>query len=86
MATKPRHGMAYTRISKPPRSTVAGTYLLRYAQESSSREDHRRTSNGEQVKHIVALALGPQAERGLFRLLAEACKDSLAKEGSVRVT
>ena len=36
---------------------VAGTYLLRYAQESSWREDHRRTSNGEQVNRIVALAM-----------------------------
>ena len=37
---------------------VAGTHLLRYAQESSWREDHRRTSNGEQVNRIVALAMG----------------------------
>ena len=36
---------------------VSGAYLLRYAQESSWREDHRRTSNGEQVNRIVALAM-----------------------------
>ena len=36
---------------------VAGTYLLRYAQESSWREDNRRVSNGEQVNRIVALAM-----------------------------
>jgi len=28
---------------------IAGTYLLRYAQESSWREDNRRVSNGDQV-------------------------------------
>ncbi len=37
---------------------IAGNYLLRYAQESSWREDHRRTSNGEQVNRIVTLAMG----------------------------
>ena len=36
---------------------VAGTYLLRYAQESSWREDNRRVSNGEQVNRIAALAM-----------------------------
>jgi transposase-like protein len=36
---------------------IAGTYLLRYAQESSWREDNRRVSNGEQVNRIVALAM-----------------------------
>ena len=36
---------------------VAGTYLLRYAQESSWREDHRRMSNGEQVFRVTALAM-----------------------------
>jgi len=37
---------------------VAGIYLLRYAQESSWREDHRRMSNGEQVMRIAGLAMG----------------------------
>lgn len=37
---------------------VAGPYLLRYAQEASWREDHRRTSNGEQVNRVATLALG----------------------------
>jgi transposase-like protein len=36
---------------------IAGSYLLRYAQESSWREDNRRASNGEQVSRIAALAL-----------------------------
>jgi hypothetical protein len=30
---------------------IAGTYLLRYAQESSWREDNRRVSNGEQTRN-----------------------------------
>lgn len=41
--------------------SVAGQYLLRYAQESSWREDHRRMSNGEQVSRIAALAMGKKA-------------------------
>ena len=36
---------------------IAGAYLLRYAQESSWREDNRRVSNGEQVNRIAKLAL-----------------------------
>ncbi len=36
---------------------VSGAYLLRYAQESSWREDHRRMSNGEQVSRVAALAM-----------------------------
>ena len=36
---------------------IAGSYLLRYAQESSWREDNRRVSNGDQVNRIAALAL-----------------------------
>jgi transposase-like protein len=35
----------------------AGTYLARYAQESTWREDHRRQCNGSQVRRIVTLAL-----------------------------
>jgi len=34
---------------------IAGAYLLRYAQESSWREDDRRVSNGDQVNRIAAL-------------------------------
>ena len=36
---------------------IAGAYLLRYAQESSWREDNRRISNGDQVSRIAALAM-----------------------------
>jgi transposase-like protein len=36
---------------------IAGAYLLRYAQESSWREDNRRVSNGDQVNRVAALAL-----------------------------
>jgi hypothetical protein len=36
---------------------ISGPYLLRYAQESAWREDNRRVSNGEQVKHTVKLAM-----------------------------
>jgi hypothetical protein len=36
---------------------IAGSYLLRYAQESSWREDNRRVSNGDQVSRVAALAL-----------------------------
>ncbi|WP_092090435.1 transposase [Bradyrhizobium brasilense] len=35
----------------------AGAYLLRYAQDSSWREDNRRISNGDKVNRIAALAL-----------------------------
>jgi transposase-like protein len=37
---------------------VAGTYLLRYAQEGAWREDNRRVSNGDQVSRVATLALG----------------------------
>jgi transposase-like protein len=36
---------------------IAGTYLLRYAQEASWREDNRRIANGEQVQRVAHLAL-----------------------------
>jgi transposase-like protein len=36
---------------------IAGVYLLRYAQEASWREDHRRMANGEQMFRVAALAL-----------------------------
>jgi hypothetical protein len=43
---------------------IAGPYLLRYAQEASWREDHRRISNGEQVHMISGLAMkrGPSVD------------------------
>jgi transposase-like protein len=36
---------------------ISGPYLLRYAQESSWREDNRRVSNGDQVLRIAGLAM-----------------------------
>jgi hypothetical protein len=36
---------------------IAGAYLLRYAQESSWREDNRRVSNGDKVNRVAALAM-----------------------------
>jgi hypothetical protein len=36
---------------------VAGTYLVRYAQESAWREDHRRAPNGELARMIADLAM-----------------------------
>jgi hypothetical protein len=36
---------------------IAGPYLLRFAQEASWREDHRRQANGEQVQTVSALAM-----------------------------
>ena len=36
---------------------MAGVYLARYAQESAWREDHRRDSNGVQVRSVAGLAL-----------------------------
>jgi hypothetical protein len=36
---------------------IAGAYLLRYAQESSWREDNRGVSNGDQTHRVAALAL-----------------------------
>ena len=36
---------------------LAGPYLIRFSQEAAWREDHRREANGEQVDHIVALAM-----------------------------
>ena len=38
---------------------IAGSYLLRYAQESSWREDNRRVSNDDQVSRVTALAMKP---------------------------
>ena len=36
---------------------IAGRYLVRYAQESAWREDHRRVANGAQVKVVAGLAM-----------------------------
>lgn len=36
---------------------IAGQYLIRYAQESAWREDHRRTDNGTQVRAVATLAM-----------------------------
>ena len=36
---------------------IAGAYLVRYAQESAWREDHRRAPNGVQVKAVAGLAM-----------------------------
>ena len=35
---------------------ITGSYLRRYAQESSWREDNRGVSNGDQVNRMAALA------------------------------
>ena len=37
---------------------IAGSYLIRYAQEAAWREDMRRVSNGEQAYGVVGLAMG----------------------------
>jgi hypothetical protein len=36
---------------------IAGAYLVRYAQESAWREDHRRMHNGRQVNTVAGLAM-----------------------------
>jgi hypothetical protein len=36
---------------------IADAYLLRYAQEASWREEHRRSSNGEQANRLTGLAI-----------------------------
>ena len=45
---------------------IAGAYLLRYAQESSWREDNRRLRTGERVNCLAALSLkrGKSADFG----------------------
>jgi hypothetical protein len=42
---------------------IAGAYLLRYAQESSWREDNRRVSDGDQVNRIAALGFEARHHR-----------------------
>ena len=41
---------------------IAGPYLIRYAQESAWREDHRLVDNGTQVKSALALACKPSVD------------------------
>jgi len=43
---------------------ISGLYRHRYAQEAAFREDHRRTSNGEQVRVVVGLVTktGPSVD------------------------
>ena len=43
---------------------IAGTYLLRHAQEASWRDDDRRVSNGEQTRTVAHLAMkrGPSVD------------------------
>ncbi len=36
---------------------ISGAYLIRYAQESAWREDHRRVDNGRQVMAVSGLAM-----------------------------
>jgi hypothetical protein len=36
---------------------LAGPYLIRFAQEASWREDHRKDPNGSQVDRVAALAM-----------------------------
>lgn len=43
---------------------ISGVYLARYAREAAFREDHRRTSNGEQFGRVVSLVTknGPSVD------------------------
>jgi len=56
---------------------IAGAYLLRYAQESSWREDNRRIPNGDQARRLAALAIKrgkyPRKIRGLRDYTAPGC-------------
>jgi hypothetical protein len=36
---------------------IEGAYIARYASEAAWRDDHRRASNGEQFRSIVALVV-----------------------------
>jgi hypothetical protein len=52
------------RLENEIAAVIAGTYLLRYAQESAWREDNRRVSNGEQARTVAHLAMkrGPSVD------------------------
>jgi ISXO2-like transposase domain len=36
---------------------IAGAHLVRYAQEATWREDHRRVDSGRQVQRVMSLAM-----------------------------
>ena len=46
---------------------IRTAYLVRYAQESSWREDNRRVSNGDPVSRVASLAMKRGQVRGLHR-------------------
>jgi hypothetical protein len=52
---------------------IAGSYLLRCAQESAWPEDNRRVSNGDEVNRIASLALKRGNAVGSRRTLAASC-------------
>jgi hypothetical protein len=43
---------------------ISGVYLVRYAREASWKEDHRRDSNGLQVRAVIVLVTrtGPSVD------------------------
>ena len=53
-------------------SVCSVDYLLRYAKESSWREDNRRVPNGDQVSRVAGLAMKQKPSMGFQRLLAAA--------------
>jgi hypothetical protein len=55
---------AEQKLNRETHAVFAGIYLLRYAQEASWREDHRRISNGDQVHAVSWLAMkrGPSID------------------------
>jgi transposase-like protein len=53
---------------------VAGNYLVRYAQESAWREDHRRVDNGRQVQGVMGLAMAAQPSVDFCGYWQRACK------------
>jgi hypothetical protein len=58
MAGSQRNISAACAVPRSAFTTIsAGAYLLRYAQESSWREDNRRVSNGDQVNRVAALTM-----------------------------
>jgi hypothetical protein len=48
------------------RAEIGHHHLLRYAQESTWREDNRRVANGDQVPRLAGLAMkrGPSVDFG----------------------
>lgn len=49
---------------------IAGAYLLRYAQEASWREDHRRSGNGDQLNGACWTGVAGKADCEFRGLLA----------------